>query len=120
MAEANEFESLVLTSKRITNILKKQEKSIEVDPDLFKESCEVKLWEAYGGLKDNILKLMEKKDYYEALNLVIRLRKPVDDFFDEVEILTKEHPQLRDNRVAVLQTLAGLFKSIADFSKFSI
>ena len=120
MIESNEFESLVLTSKRITNILKKQERTLDVDPSLFKEPSEFKLWESYGELKDDILQMMENKEYYEALNLVIRLRKPVDDFFDEVEILTKDHPQLRNNRVAILQTLARLFQSIADFSKFSI
>jgi glycyl-tRNA synthetase beta chain len=120
MVESNEFESLVLTSKRITNILKKQESSLDVDPGLFKEPSEFKLWESYDGLKDEILQLMEKKEYYEALNLVVRLRKPVDDLFDEVEILTKDHPQLKDNRVAMLQVLAGFFQSIADFSKFSI
>ncbi len=120
MTESNEFESLVLTSKRITNILKKQEETMDVDPGLFKEPCEFKLWESFGGLKEDILQLVENKEYYEALNLVVRLRKPVDDFFDEVEILTKDHPQLKDNRVAMLQTLAGFFQSIADFSKFSI
>ncbi len=120
MIESNEFESLVLTSKRITNILKKQERTLDVDPGLFKEPSEFKLWESYRGLKEDILQLMENKEYYEALNLVVRLRKPVDDFFDEVEILTKDHPQLKDNRVAMLQTLAEFFQSIADFSKFSI
>jgi glycyl-tRNA synthetase beta chain len=120
MTESNEFESLVLTSKRITNILKKQEKTSDVDPELFKEPSEFNLWESYGKLRNDILQLMENKEYYEALNLVVRLRKPVDDLFDEVEILTKDHPQLKDNRVAILQTLAGLFQSIADFSKFSI
>jgi glycyl-tRNA synthetase beta chain len=120
MIESNEFESLVLTSKRITNILKKQERTLDVDPGLFKEPSEFKLWESYGELKDDILQLMENRKYYEALNLVVRLRKPVDDLFDEVEILTKDHPQLKDNRVAMLQALAGFFQSIADFSKFSI
>ena len=120
MTESNEFESLVLTAKRINNILKKQERTPDVDPGLFKEPSEFNLWESYGKLKDDILQMMENKEYYEALNLVIRLRKPVDDFFDEVEILTKDHPQLRNNRVAILQTLARLFQSIADFSKFSI
>ena len=120
MTESNEFESLVLTSKRITNILKKQERTLDVDPGLFKEPSEFKLWESYGELKDDILQLMENRKYYEALNLVVRLRKPVDDLFDEVEILTKDHPQLKDNRVAMLQALAGFFQSIADFSKFSI
>jgi glycyl-tRNA synthetase beta chain len=120
MTESDEFESLVLTSKRITNILKKQERTSDVDPALFKEPSEFNLWESYGKLKDDILQMMENKEYYEALNLVVRLRKPVDDLFDDVEILTKDHPQLRDNRVAILQTLARLFQSIADFSKFSI
>ena len=48
-----------------------------------------------------------------------RLRKPVDELFDGVEILAKD-AQLRDNRLGMLQNLAHLFQSLADFSKFSI
>ncbi|MDP6180426.1 MAG: glycine--tRNA ligase subunit beta, partial [Desulfatiglandales bacterium] len=120
MIESNEFESLALTFKRVTNILKKQEESFTVDTRLFKKPCEYKLWEAYLGLKDDIYRLVEKRDYFEVLNLMVRLRKPVDDLFDEVEILAKNNPQLRENRVGVLQNLARLFLSIADFSKFAI
>ena len=40
-------------------------------------------------------------------------------FFNGVEVLTKDRP-LRENRVGILQHLAGLFLSVADFSKFSI
>ena len=120
MDESSEFESLVLTSKRITNILKKQKEAKDVRPGLFKEPCEFRLWESYEELKDDVLQLMENKEYLEALNLMVRLRKPVDDLFDEVEILTKDQPQLKDNRVGMLQTLARLFQNFADFSKFSI
>jgi glycyl-tRNA synthetase beta chain len=120
VTESEEFESLVLTFKRITNILKKQEESIDVDPSLFKESCEFRLWEAYQGLKDDVFGMREEKDFLGALNLMVRLRKPVDDLFDGVEILTKDNPRLRDNRVGMLQQLARLFLSLADFSKFSI
>jgi len=120
VTESEEFESLVLTFKRITNILKKQEESIDVDPGLFKESCEFRLWEAYQGLKDDVYGMREGKDFLGALNFMIRLRKPVDDLFDGVEILTKDNPRLRDNRVGMLQHLARLFLSLADFSKFSI
>ena len=63
---------------------------------------------------------VERGDYFEALNLMVRLRKPVDDLFDGVEILTKEDTQLRNNRVGMLQSLARLFLGLADFSKFSI
>jgi glycyl-tRNA synthetase beta chain len=120
MIESMEFKSLVLTFKRISNILKKQPESLTVDPGLFKESSEFRLWEAYQGLKDDVHELMKKKEYFEALNLMVRLREPVDDLFDEVEILTKDDPQLRHNRVGILQNLAQLFLGLADFSQFSI
>ncbi|MGD9031011.1 MAG: glycine--tRNA ligase subunit beta [Desulfobacteraceae bacterium] len=120
MTESEEFESLALTFKRVTNILRNQDESFPVDANLFRESCESKLWETYQALEDDIRVTVEREDYFEALNLMVRLRKPVDDLFDGVEILTKEDTQLRDNRVGMLQTLARLFLSLADFSKFSI
>jgi glycyl-tRNA synthetase beta chain len=120
MTESSEFESLVLTSKRITNILKNQGEIQNVNPDLFKEPSEFRLWESYEALKGDVLRFIKGKKYYEALDLMVRLRKPVDDLFDEVEILTKDQPQLKDNRVGMLQTLALLFQNLADFSKFAI
>ena len=119
MTESKEFESLALTFKRITNILKKQDKSFAVNTSLLKEPCERRLWEAYEALKSDIHRLSGQKAYLEALNLITRLRQPVDELFDGVAILT-EDAQLRDNRVAMLQDLARLFLSLADFSKFSI
>jgi glycyl-tRNA synthetase beta chain len=120
MTESEEFESLALTFKRVRNILKNQDESLPVDENLFREPCESDLWEAYQALKDDISASVERGDYFEALNLMVRLRKPVDDLFDGVEILTKEDTQLRNNRVGMLQNLARLFLSLADFSKFSI
>jgi len=49
-----------------------------------------------------------------------KIRKPVDDFFDGVEVLTKDDQALRENRVGVLQKIAGLMLLFADFSRFSI
>jgi len=48
------------------------------------------------------------------------LKGPVDDFFNGVEILTKESGELKNNRVGMLQELSRLFLKIADFSKFAI
>ncbi len=119
-SESSEFQELALTFKRVTNILKKQVKPFEVDPALFRETCESDLWEAYQALKDNVNEYLERMDYYKALDLMVRLRKPVDEFFDGVEILTKENEALKANRVGVLQHLSRLFLSVADLSKFSI
>ena len=109
-----------MTFKRVTNILKKQKQIYDVTPELFREASESALWEAYQEVKGGVYGCLDKKEYHEALNLMVRLRKPVDDLFDEVEILTKDQPQLKDNRVGMLQTLARLFQNFADFSKFSI
>jgi glycyl-tRNA synthetase beta chain len=118
-SESDEFQALALTFKRVNNILKKQKKSFEVSHAMFKETCEFSLWETYQALKDDVYGCLERKEYYEALNLMARLRKPVDEFFDGVEVLTKDN-KLRENRVGLLQHLSHLFLSVADFSKFSI
>jgi glycyl-tRNA synthetase beta chain len=120
ISEVADFESLALTFKRIVNILKNQPEAFSVDTALFQEACESHLWETYQGLKNEFRRLTEKKRYLEALNLLVTMKKPVDEFFDGVEILTKKDDALRENRVAILQDLARLFLSIADFSKFAI
>jgi len=118
--ESSEFHDLALTFKRVTNILKKQGKTFEVDTTLFKETSESALWKTFQALKDDVYGCLGRKDYYGALGLMVKLRKPVDDFFDEVEILTKENEALKANRVGILQQLSKLFLSVADLSKFSI
>lgn len=114
------FEPLALTAKRVNNILKKQVQPLKVDEDLFREPCETVLWQAYLKLQGQVADLMEQGSYGEALMKLSGLQKPVDDFFEGVEILTKESEALRNNRVAVLQSLQGLFMGVADFSKFAL
>ena len=120
MTEFSEFRNVVLTFKRVTNILKKQEISYSVDETLLREDCESDLWEGYQGVKDEINRLTERKEYFQALSMIAGLRKGIDDFFDGVEVLTKESPVLRKNRLAILHNLARLFLGLADFSRFSI
>ncbi len=118
-AEAsNEFESLVLAFKRVTNILKKQDEPCGVEPGLFQEPCEHTLRQAVQGMEGDVLDLVEAGDDQEALNRLAALRKPVDDFFEGVEVLTRDDPRLRRNRVGLLQHVSRLFLKVADFSRF--
>ena len=114
-SESPEFEPLVLTSKRVTNILKNEKRSFEVNPTLFAETCEFALWEKYRTLEGAIRGCLEKGEFHDALNLLVGLIQPVSDLFDGVEILTKTDPALRENRLGLLQRLAALFLSLADF-----
>ncbi len=115
-----QFEALALTFKRVRNILKKADRRYEVDPSGFKEKCEVDLWNLFQGSRENLEGYLAKGDYASALEMLKDFRGPVDRFFEEVEILTKDDERLRQNRLALLQAIEQLFLKVADFSKFSI
>lgn len=120
IADSGDFQALASTFKRVKNILKKQQDNFEVVPELFKESCEILLWTTYNGIKNDFDRCLTKGDFYGAINLLAELRKPVDDFFDGVEVLSKDDEGLRKNRVGLLQCLERLFLSAADLSKISV
>ncbi len=119
-SESDEFQELALAFKRVSNILKKQQTVFAVDPGLFQEACESTLWEAFQSLKGDVHEHLARGAYYEALEIMVGLREPVDLFFDGVEVLTRDDRALRENRVGILQHVAGLFMSVADLSKFSL
>jgi len=116
---SDEFSPLALTFKRVNNIIKKQPMVFEVNPELFKEDAEKDLWKTYQALKDDVGGYIEKRAFLDALGLMTKLRTPVDQLFDEVEILT-EDDALRKNRVGLLQMISKFVLTVADFSKFSI
>ena len=116
---SDEFTPLALTFKRVNNIIKKQARVFEVDPALFKEGAEKDLWQTYQALKDDVAVTIRKNAFLEALGIMTRLRTPVDQLFDNVEILTRDDA-LRENRVGLLQLISSFVLTIADFSKFSI
>jgi len=119
-SRSEEFPALVQTYKRIVNILKKEKQTFQVDSARFKETCEAELWEAFRKVEGDVAGFLQKGDFCTAAEHLTRLRGPVDAFFEGVEVLTKEDDALRQNRVGILQHLARLFLSIADFSKFSL
>ena len=65
-----------------------------------------------------MLREVDAGNDYEALARMAALRRPVDDFFEGVEVLTKEDPELRGNRIAVLQRVSSLFLRVADLTRF--
>ena len=54
--------------------------------------------------------------YWKVLELVSRLKEPVDAYFDSVMIMV-EDAAVRNNRVALLAHLRSLFLCVADLSK---
>jgi len=111
-----EFEPLAVAFKRVANILKKVEYSSETNPELFETPQEKELHARYLEISETFLSLMEKGDYGGAMVSLAKLRAPVDEFFDNVLVMD-ENQTLRENRLALLGEICGLFSQVADFSR---
>lgn len=127
-----EAASLTAANKRIANILKK---STSVTPDagrgtsappatpqreLLHEPAEKALHEALTDALPDVERALGKlgsgkRDYAAALTRLAALRPAVDAFFDQVMVNTDDLA-LRNNRLALLAQLRGLFTRIADLS----
>jgi len=120
-----DFEPVIIAFKRAKNILKQaEERKIKVVNSQFseeklKELEEKRLWQALDGIEKESGKLLKKREYQKALEKLVSLRKPVDDFFDKVMVMAEDR-KLRDNRLALLNRIVGLFCRIADFSKIVV
>ena len=55
-------------------------------------------------------------EHDEAVKLLATIRPAVDKFFDEVMVMCDDK-RLRSNRLALMQLLADLFLSFADFTR---
>ena len=115
--ELPEANSLSAANKRIRNILRKAETAIPVtyDKSLLQEPAEQALAAALEELDTQTRPLFKQRDYTNALCQLAALHTPVDAFFDNVMVMAEDEA-LRDNRLALLQTLSALFLQVADIS----
>ena len=116
MKNQPDFQPLTIAFKRVSNIITQSSPAKEVRVSLFKDPSENTLWNAYKEIKESVLELLLKKKYREALYLLVHLREPVDDFFDNVMVMVEDEA-VRKNRLAMLVQVSGLFLKIADFSR---
>ena len=109
-------EALAAANKRVSNILAKADAAIgEINLTACLEPAEKALAEAVLALRTEVQPLIAQGDYTAVLDKLANLRAPVDSFFDNV-MVNAEDPALRQNRLAILNTLQGLFLQVADIS----
>ena len=109
-------EALAAANKRVSNILAKADAAIgEINLSACVEPAEKALAEAVLALRTEVQPLISQGDYTAVLDKLANLRAPVDSFFDNV-MVNAEDPALRQNRLAILNTLQGLFLQVADIS----
>ena len=109
-------EALAAANKRVSNILAKADAAIgEINLTACVEPAEKALAEAVLALRTEVQPLIAQGDYTAVLDKLANLRAPVDSFFDNV-MVNAEDPALRQNRLAILNTLQNLFLQVADIS----
>ncbi|MHB1949050.1 MAG: glycine--tRNA ligase subunit beta [Gammaproteobacteria bacterium] len=113
-----EAESLSIANKRVSNILTQYKKEIalkEIDEKLFEHDAERTLAKKLKEQQQTITALSKSGQYRELLSQLAHLRKPVDDFFDHVMVMT-EDKATRENRLLMLKRLRELFLHVADIA----
>ena len=116
--ELAEAESLAAANKRVANILKKSasDNTLMVNESLLIEDAEKKLYATLSALSKTVEPMFDAGDYEAALSQLSSLRDPVDAFFDSVMVMVDDEA-IKNNRIALLNTMNQLFLRAADLSR---
>ncbi len=112
------FRVLAGSFKRIRNIIKNN-KDTEVNPDLLTEQAEQELFSALAGVREKALPLIWDREYQAALLEMLKMKEPVDHFFDKVMVMADDAP-VRRNRLNLLTALGELVLHVGDISKMNV
>jgi glycyl-tRNA synthetase beta chain len=115
--------SLAAANKRIRNILSKAcidigvgSACLEANGELLDEPAEIRLAARVAELSSLVLPLAQARDYMGVLQLLSELESDLEAFFDQVMVMVDD-PEIRENRIRLLHSLAGLFLLVADISR---
>jgi glycyl-tRNA synthetase beta chain len=112
----DDFKRLLIGFKRAYNITKSITDEKAIEPKLFKEEAEHRLYNLYESLKGQFFSHMQERRYEDGLSILVSFKETVDDYFDKVFVMDKDEV-IRDNRLALLKRVKDLFMSFGDFSR---
>ena len=116
--DLSEAESLAAANKRVGNILKKSasKEIVAIDENLLSEEAEKNLFQVLNSLSQTVEPMFDAGDYELALSQLSSLREPVDEFFDSVMVMADDEA-VKNNRIALLNSMNQLFLRAADLSR---
>ena len=72
---------------------------------------------ALAEVERSVKPALEKEDFSAAMQAFAGLRAPIDAFFDKVTVNVQDRPDLRLNRLKLLNQIRATMDAVADFSK---
>jgi glycyl-tRNA synthetase beta chain len=109
------FEDLLVSFKRMSNIVREQ-KGSAFDKTLLAEKEEKELHSHFEATKEAIEKSITSKNYEEVYRILSGFKPYVDTFFDQVLVMD-ENLTIRRNRIGLLKAITGTFSGLVDFSR---
>jgi glycyl-tRNA synthetase beta chain len=114
-----EAEALASANKRISNILRKAGQVTQaVDSKRLTEAAEQQLWSQLGEVSPVSENAFGEGRYADSLQALARLKPSVDAFFNDVMVMA-EDMDVRNNRLALLQSLHTQMNRVADLSQLA-
>jgi glycyl-tRNA synthetase beta chain len=107
LKNTSSFPNLLIAAKRVYNILSKTD-PLELQESMLTEQAERELLEATRSIEEKL-----SSTAYQSL---FEFEVPVNTFFDKVLVMDRD-PSVRDNRLALLQSVKKIFDSLGNFSK---
>lgn len=99
---------------RVSNLAEKAI-SDEVQRDLLTED-EIELYDSFNNVEEKINSSINKKEYDKALDQLVVLKEPIDNFFDKVMVMVEDE-KIRNNRLGLLRKIYDTMLQICDLSK---
>jgi glycyl-tRNA synthetase beta chain len=112
---------LAAAHKRVANILRKsaaEKIGAQPRPELMSEPAERALYAALQRIGPQSQQALAHGDFVQALSGLATIRDEVDRFFSDVMVMV-EDPELRANRLALLQQLELSMNQVADLSRLA-
>jgi glycyl-tRNA synthetase beta chain len=120
MRKEPDFLSLASSFKRMANILSQAgAQAGAVDESMLEDPAEEALWQCHLRVRPEVEAARKSHDYSAALRSLASMRSVVDAFFNRVMVMAEDRA-IRANRLSLLQSVSGLFRSIADISRIVV
>jgi glycyl-tRNA synthetase beta chain len=120
--ETDDGKNLLAGTKRASNILsieeKKDKRTFDGAPDAarYRLPEEKALAKAIDQVKAEAGTAVAREDFAAAMSAMAKLRPAVDAFFDKVKV-NDDEPDVRENRLKLLNEIRAATRAVADFSK---
>lgn len=112
--QKDDLSEILTAFNRVANLAEKAD-SDEVQRNLLTED-EIILYDSFNSIEDKIENLINKKEYDKALDHLVTLKDPIDNFFEKVMVMVEDE-SIRNNRLGLLKKIYDSMRKVCDLSK---